>query len=56
MGTIPVKDYNWLEEHINSATKEVESWPSWKSKGSTIDENDDTTIEIQHDKKAGILS
>jgi hypothetical protein len=29
------QDYKWLESHINAASTEVASWPSWKSQSST---------------------
>ena len=29
------QDYKWLESHINDASTEVASWPSWKSQSST---------------------
>jgi hypothetical protein len=30
-----IQDYKWLESHINDASTEVASWPSWKSQSST---------------------
>jgi hypothetical protein len=46
-------DFNWLERHIVSAISEVNTWPAWKSQGTTLrrEENEKSARDNEQPKQ-----
>jgi hypothetical protein len=46
-------DLNWLQRHIISASSEVNTWPTWKSQGTTLrrGENDQSVRAEEQPKQ-----
>lgn len=39
------RDFEWLRRHIEGAAKEVQSWPEWKRRSSTLARDEQTVRE-----------